>query len=50
MFVRALWRNKPWAEVKRNLREIDVPFPRDADMLGLYGRDFDKMTRGLFDR
>jgi hypothetical protein len=48
MFVRAVWRLKRLVDLKQTLREMDVPTTRDA--LGLTGKDFDKMTRGLFDR
>lgn len=47
MFVRAVWRLKRLVDIKQTLRE-DVPTTRDA--LGLSGADFQKMTRGLFDR
>ena len=50
MFVRAVWRVKRLVDIKRALREMDVPTTRDADMLGVTGPDFSKMTRGLFDR
>jgi len=50
MFVRAVWRIKRLVDVKQTLRELDVPSSREADMLGLTGPDFTKMTRGLFDR
>jgi hypothetical protein len=48
MFVRAVWRLKRLVDIKQTLREMDVPTTRDA--LGLSGKDFQKMTRGLFDR
>jgi hypothetical protein len=48
MFVRAVWRLKRLVNVKQTLREMEVPTTRDA--LGLSGTDFQKMTRGLFDR
>lgn len=48
MFVRAVWRRKRLVDIKQTLRELDVPTTRDA--LGLSGPDFQKMTRGLFDR
>ena len=50
MFVRAVWRLKRLVDIKQTLREMDVPSTRDADLLGLSGPDFSKMTRGLFDR
>ena len=50
MFVRAVWRSKRLVDIKQALREMDVPSPRDADLLGLCAPDFRKMTRGLFDR
>lgn len=50
MFVRAVWRLKRLVDIKQQLREMDVPTTRDADLLGLSGPDFSKMTRGLFDR
>jgi hypothetical protein len=50
MFVRAVWRVKRFVDVKQTLREIDVPTTREADMLGISGPDFSKMTRSLFDR
>lgn len=48
MFVRAVWRLKRLVDIKQTLREVDVPTIRDA--LGIAGSDFQKMTRGLFDR
>jgi hypothetical protein len=48
MFVRAVWRLKRLVDIKQTLREMEVPTTRDA--LGLSGTDFQKMTRGLFDR
>ena len=48
MFVRAVWRLKRLVDIRQTLREMDVPTTRDA--LGLSGSDFQKMTRGLFDR
>lgn len=48
MFVRAVWRNKRLVDLRQTLRETDVPTSRDA--LGVSGPDFQKMTRGLFDR
>ena len=50
MFVRAVWRIKRLVDVKQTLREMDVPSTRDADLLGISGPDFAKMTRSLFDR
>ena len=50
MFVRAVWRLKRLVDIKQQLRELDVPTSRDADLLGISGPDFSKMTRGLFDR
>jgi len=50
MFVRAVWRAKRLVDIKQTLREMDVPTTREADMLGLCGPDFSKMTRGLFDK
>lgn len=50
MFVRAVWRSKRLIDIKQALREMDVPSPRDVDLLGLCAPDFQKMTRGLFDR
>lgn len=48
MFVRAVWRLRRLVDIKQTLREMDVPTTREA--LGLSGPEFDKMTRGLFDR
>jgi len=48
MFVRAVWRVKRLVDIKQILRETEVPTTREA--LGLSGSDFQKMTRGLFDR
>jgi hypothetical protein len=48
MFVRAVWRLRRLVDIKQTLREMEVPTTRDA--LGLSGTDFQKMTRGLFDR
>ena len=50
MFVRAVWRLKRLIDIKQTLREMDVPSTRDADLLGISGPDFSKMTRSLFDR
>jgi hypothetical protein len=50
MFVRAVWRLKRLVDIKQTLREMDVPTTRDADLLGISGPDFSKMTRSLFDR
>ena len=50
MFVRAVWRLKRLVDVKQTLRKMDVPSTRKADVLGISGPDFSKMTRGLFDR
>ncbi|WP_240233377.1 hypothetical protein [Devosia lacusdianchii] len=50
MFVRAVWRIKRLIDIKQTLREMDVPSTRDADLLGISGPDFAKMTRSLFDR
>lgn len=48
MFVRAVWRLRRLVDIKQTPRQLDVPTTRDA--LGLSGADFQKMTRGLFDR
>lgn len=48
MFVRAVWRLKRLVDIKQTRRETEVPTIRDA--LGISGADFQKMTRGLFDR
>jgi hypothetical protein len=48
MFVRAVWRSKRLVTIKQTPREMEVPTIRDA--LGISGGDFQKMTRGLFDR
>ena len=50
MFVRAEWRVKRLVDIRQTLREMDVPSTRDADLLGITGPDFSKMTRALFDR
>ena len=50
MFVRAVWRLRRLIDLKQSLRELDVPSTRKADVLGISGPDFTKMTRGLFDR
>jgi hypothetical protein len=50
MFVRAVWRIKRLVDIKQTLREMEVPSTRNADLLGVSGPDFSKMTRGLFDR
>lgn len=50
MFVRAVWRLKRLVDLKQTLRVTDVPSTRDADLLGISGPDFSKMTKGLFDR
>jgi hypothetical protein len=48
MFVRAVWRLRRLVDIRQTLREMDVPTTRDA--FGLSGQEFQKMTRGLFDR
>lgn len=48
MFVRAVWRLRRLVDIKQTLREMDVPTTRGP--LGLSRVDFQKMTRGLFDR
>ena len=48
MFVRAVWRLRRLIDLKQTLREMDVPTTRDG--LGISGNEFQKMTRGLFDR
>ena len=48
MFVRAVWRLRRLIDVKQTLREMEVPTTRDA--FGISGTEFQKMTRGLFDR
>jgi hypothetical protein len=50
VFVRAVWRVRRLIDVKQILREMDVPSTRKADLLGISGPDFSKMTRSLFDR
>jgi hypothetical protein len=50
MFVRAVWRVKRLVDIKQTLREMEVPSTRNADLLGISGPDFSKMTRSLFDR
>ncbi|ODT76125.1 MAG: hypothetical protein ABS76_32255 [Pelagibacterium sp. SCN 64-44] len=50
MFVRAVWRIRRLVDIKQTLREMDVPSTRQADMLGVSGPDFSRMTRALFDR
>jgi hypothetical protein len=50
MFVRAVWRVKRLVDLRQTLREMDVPSTRDADLPGISGPDFSKMTRSLFDR
>ena len=49
MFVRAVWRLRRLVDIKQVLREMDVPSSPNADILGVSGPDFAKMTRGLFD-
>jgi len=48
MFVRAVWRLRRMVDIRQSLREMEVPSTRHG--LGLSGNDFQKMTRGLFDR
>lgn len=48
MFVRAVWRLRRLVDVKQTLREMEVPTTRDP--MGVAGNEFQKMTRGLFDR
>lgn len=50
MFVRAVWRLRRLVDIKQTVRETNVPSTRNADLLGLTGADFPKMTRSLFDR
>ena len=50
MFVRAVWRLRRLVDLRQTLREMDVPSTRSADLLGISGPDFSKMSRGLFDR
>ena len=50
MFIRAVWRIRRLVDIKQTLREMEVPSTRNADLLGVFGPDFSKMTRGLFDR
>lgn len=50
MFVRAVWRLRRLVDLKQTSRETDVPSTRDADLLGISGPDFSRMTKGLFDR
>ena len=50
MFIRAVWRIRRLVDIKQTLREMEVPSTRNADLLGVSGPDFSKMTRGLFDR
>ncbi|SMQ63880.1 hypothetical protein SAMN06295905_0882 [Devosia lucknowensis] len=50
MFVRAVWRLKRLVDIRQTLREMDVPSTRDADVLGITGPEFAKMTKSLFDR
>jgi hypothetical protein len=50
MFIRAVWRMRRFVDIKKTLRETDVPTSRDADPLGISGPDFSKMTLSLFDR
>lgn len=48
MFVRAVWRLRRLVDIRQTLREMEVPTTRDA--LGFSGAEFQKMTRGLFER
>jgi len=48
MFVRAVWRHRRLVDIKRGGRGSEAPTIRDA--LGLASPDFQKLTRGLFDR
>ena len=50
MFVRAVWRSKRLVDLKQTWREIGIPSARDADLLGICGPDFAKMTQSPFDR
>ena len=50
MFIRAVWRMRRLVDVKQTMREMDVPTTRDANVLGLCGPEFSKMTKSLFDR
>jgi hypothetical protein len=50
MFVRAVWRLRRLVDVKQSLREMEVPSTRNADLLGVSGPDFSRMTHSLFDR
>jgi len=50
MFVRAVWRDKRLVDIKRTIREVEVPTTRDAILFGAAVKDFPRMTHGLFDR
>lgn len=50
MFVRAVWRSKRLVDLRQPLREMGVPSPRNADVIGTSAPDFANMTRPLFDR
>ncbi len=51
MFVRARLAHQAASSIiKQTLREMEVPSTRNADLFGISGPDFSKMTRGLFDR
>jgi hypothetical protein len=45
-----VWRVRRLIDIRQILREMDVPSTRKADLLGISGPDFSKMTRSLFDR
>jgi hypothetical protein len=50
MFVRAVWRVRRLVDIKPTPRGISLPPTRDADLPGISGPDFGKMTLSLFDR
>ncbi len=50
MFIRAVWRTRRLVDMAQTLRKTTVPTARNADLLGVCGPDFAKMTAGLFDR
>lgn len=49
MFVRVTWQTHTPSPAP-TLRRPSLPARRQADDLGIPPRDFDRMTRGLFDR
>lgn len=44
MFIKTVWHIQRMLNVPQTLRELDLPFTRDAGPLGICGVDFTEMT------